>query len=444
MIVSQSVHVDTVMNRSGSSWARHSVRGPWAAESSANVPFADLGGVLVELAVTGPAAVHAEDRRRARPIERERERQREDGDAGVGHDLQVLDRGEAVLRLRPQRGDHRPDVGPGGGDDPLAGLIMASSDGDRAQRQVGEGSGERAQRVVHVAVVGGRREEEQAENRRLRRCHGLLFPRMTVVAALRRARAPSGGGRRHLRIRFRAEPARARRLRVRPTRSPHDEIFLDTADIDEIRTVARWGILDGVTTNPTLYSKVGGASYEAILQEICKITPGPVSAEVVAEDVDGMLTEGRAFAKLAPNIVVKVPMSEEGLEAMSRFASEGIKTNCTLIFTANQGLLAAKAGASLLSPFVGRLDDINQDGMIVIRELVDIVTIHELETEVLAASIRNPLHMTQAALAGAHIATLPFKVLQQMVHHPLTTSGIVQFRSDWEKAREALAAKKGD
>jgi transaldolase len=222
------------------------------------------------------------------------------------------------------------------------------------------------------------------------------------------------------------------------------KIVLDTADIDEIRTVARWGVLDGVTTNPTLYAKVGGASYDAILQEICKITPGPVSAEVVAEDVEGMLTEGRHFAKLAPNIVVKVPMSEEGLEAISRFADEGIKTNCTLIFTANQGLLAAKAGASLLSPFVGRLDDINQDGMIVIRELAEIVAIHELDTEVLAASIRNPLHMTQAALAGAHVATLPFKVLQQMVHHPLTDKGIVQFRSDWDKARKALASKTGD
>jgi transaldolase len=213
------------------------------------------------------------------------------------------------------------------------------------------------------------------------------------------------------------------------------KIFLDTADIDEIRTVAKWGILDGVTTNPTLYAKVGGTSYDAILQEICKLTPGPVSAEVVAEDVEEMLEEGRHFAKLAPNIVVKVPMSEEGLEAISRFAEEGIKTNCTLIFTSNQGLLAAKAGASLISPFVGRLDDINQDGMIVIREI---------ESEVLAASIRNPLHMTQAALAGAHVATLPFKVLQQMVHHPLTDKGIVQFRSDWDKARKALAEKKGD
>jgi transaldolase len=219
------------------------------------------------------------------------------------------------------------------------------------------------------------------------------------------------------------------------------KIFLDTADINEIRTVARWGILDGVTTNPSLYAKVGG-SYEDILREVCSITSGPVSAEVVADDVDGMLAEGRAFAKIAPNIVVKVAMSENGLEAINRFAEEGIKTNCTLIFTANQGLLAAKAGASLLSPFVGRLDDINQDGMIVIRELAEIVEIHGLDTEVLAASIRNPLHMTQAALAGAHVATLPFKVLQQMVHHPLTDKGIEQFKNDWSKAREA--ADQGD
>jgi transaldolase len=137
-------------------------------------------------------------------------------------------------------------------------------------------------------------------------------------------------------------------------------------------------------------------------------------------------------------------MSEEGLEAMSRLAEEGISTNCTLIFTANQGLLAAKAGASLLSPFVGRLDDINEDGMIVVRDLVNIVEIHGLESEVLAASMRHPLHVTQAALAGAHIATLPFKVLQQMVRHPLTDKGIVTFRADWEKARAELAARKGD
>src|SRR6187402_977922 len=216
------------------------------------------------------------------------------------------------------------------------------------------------------------------------------------------------------------------------------KIFLDTAGIDEIRTAARWGVLDGVTTNPSLFAKVGGG-YDDVLKEICQITSGPVSAEVVADDVEGMLREGRHFAEIAPNIVVKVAMSENGLEAISRLADEGIKTNCTLIFTANQGLLAAKAGASLISPFVGRLDDINQDGMIVIRELSEIVAIHELDTEVLAASIRNPVHMTQAALAGAHIATLPFKILQQMVHHPLTDKGIVQFKADWSAAQDKIA-----
>jgi transaldolase len=157
-----------------------------------------------------------------------------------------------------------------------------------------------------------------------------------------------------------------------------------------------------------------------------------------------MLREGRHYAKIAPNIVVKIPMSEVGLEAISGLKADGIKTNCTLIFSANQGLLAAKAGASLLSPFVGRLDDINEEGMTCIRELSEIVAIHELETEVLAASIRHPRHITDAALAGAHVATLPFKVLQQMIHHPLTDKGIDQFRKDWEAARTALAGRTGD
>jgi transaldolase len=214
------------------------------------------------------------------------------------------------------------------------------------------------------------------------------------------------------------------------------KIFLDTADIEEIRTAARWGVLDGVTTNPTLFAKVGG-SYDAVLQEICGLTSGPVSAEVVAEDVDGMLREGRHFAKLAPNIVVKVPMSAEGLEAIARLADEGIRTNCTLIFSSNQGLLAAKAGASLLSPFVGRLDDINEDGLQVIRELVAIVDAYHLETEVLAASIRHPRHMTEVALAGSHVATVPLKVLRQMIQHPLTDTGILQFRADWATAQAA-------
>lgn len=214
------------------------------------------------------------------------------------------------------------------------------------------------------------------------------------------------------------------------------KIFLDTAEIDEIRTAARWGVLNGVTTNPSLFARVGG-SYDDVLKQICKITPGPVSAEVVAVDVAGMLREGRHFAKLAPNIVVKVPMSEEGLEAIARFAQDGIKTNCTLIFSSNQGLLAAKAGASLLSPFVGRLDDINEDGMDVVRELVTMVRTHDLKTEVLVASVRQPRHVTQAALAGAHIATVPYKIVRQMIHHPLTDSGILQFRKDWESVHAA-------
>jgi transaldolase len=222
------------------------------------------------------------------------------------------------------------------------------------------------------------------------------------------------------------------------------KLFLDTADIDEIRTAVAWGVIDGVTTNPTLYAKVGGASYDSILGEICRLTPGPVSAEVIADDLEGMVSEGHHFAKIAPNIVVKIPMSEVGLEAISRLKADGIKTNCTLIFSANQGLLAAKAGASLLSPFVGRLDDINEEGMTCIRELSEIVAIHEIDSEVLAASIRHPRHITDAALAGAHVATLPFKVLQQMIHHPLTDKGIVQFRKDWEAARAALAGRTGD
>jgi transaldolase len=215
------------------------------------------------------------------------------------------------------------------------------------------------------------------------------------------------------------------------------KLFLDTADIEEIRTVQAWGVLDGVTTNPTLFGKTKGMTYDEVLQEICGITPGPVSAEVVADDVEGMLREGRHFAKLADNIVVKVPMSDTGLEAMARFRAEGISTNCTLIFTANQGLLAAKAGASLLSPFVGRLDDINEEGMTVIQELAEIIRFHEIDSEVLAASIRHPRHVTESALAGAHIATVPFKVFQQMVNHPLTDKGIVQFKRDWEAARAA-------
>jgi transaldolase len=213
------------------------------------------------------------------------------------------------------------------------------------------------------------------------------------------------------------------------------KIFLDTAAIDDIRTAARWGILSGVTTNPSLFAKIGG-SYDDVLKEICSVTPGPVSAEVVGADVEGMLREGRHFAALAPNIVVKIPMTAEGLEAIAALAREGIRTNCTLIFSANQGLLAARAGASFLSPFVGRLDDISEDGMNVVRELVAIVRIHEISTEVLAASLRHPRHVTEAALAGAHIATVPLEVLTQLIHHPLTDTGIMKFRSDWASVQQ--------
>jgi len=213
------------------------------------------------------------------------------------------------------------------------------------------------------------------------------------------------------------------------------KFFLDTADIEEIKTGIKWGVVDGVTTNPSLYAKVGG-SYEEILKEICSLTKGPVSAEVISDDADGMVKEGLDFAKIAPNIVVKVALTTAGLEAISRLAAEGIKTNCTLIFTANQGLMAAKAGASLISPFVGRLDDINEDGMIVIQELAEIFANYEGldHCEILAASIRHPRHVTESALAGAHVATMPLKVLEQMTKHPLTEKGIAIFKSDWAKA----------
>lgn len=217
------------------------------------------------------------------------------------------------------------------------------------------------------------------------------------------------------------------------------KLFLDTADIEEVRAAARWGILGGVTTNPSLFAKVGHGTYEAVLDQICRLTSGPVSAEVVAEDAEGMLEQGRAFAKIASNIVVKIPMGEAGLETISRLRAENIPTNCTLVFSTNQGLLAARAGAGLISPFVGRLDDVNRDGMVVVAELAQIFNLHDINAEVLAASIRGPQHVTQAALAGAHVVTLPFEVLQQLVHHPLTESGIKQFRSDWDEAQKAMA-----
>ncbi len=215
-------------------------------------------------------------------------------------------------------------------------------------------------------------------------------------------------------------------------------IFLDTADIDEIREVARWGILSGVTTNPTLMSKTSGKSHEAVIEEIASIVDGPISAETVSLEADGMLEEGRRFAKWHPNVVVKVPSTPAGWEAVSRFKKEGIRCNVTLCFSANQALFAALAGAYIISPFVGRLDDISEDGMQVVRDTVEIYRQHKLETLVLAASIRHPLHIIDAAKAGADIATVPFKVLEAAAKHPLTDKGLDLFLKDWQKFQASL------
>ena len=210
-------------------------------------------------------------------------------------------------------------------------------------------------------------------------------------------------------------------------------IFLDTADINEIREAARWGILSGVTTNPTLMSKTSGKSHEEVIREIATIVDGPISAETISLETSGMLDEGRRFAKWHPNVVVKVPSTPNGWAAVKQLKSEGIRTNVTLCFSANQALYAALAGAYIISPFVGRLDDISEDGMQVVRDTVEIYQKHNLPTLVLAASIRHPLHIIDAAKAGAHIATVPFKVLEASTKHPLTDKGIETFLKDWQR-----------
>lgn len=209
------------------------------------------------------------------------------------------------------------------------------------------------------------------------------------------------------------------------------KFFIDTANFEEIKEAHSWGILSGVTTNPSLVAKESVPFHDR-LREICALVPGSVSAEVISLDAEGMIAEGRELAAIAPNITVKLPMTPEGLKACSVFAAEGIKTNVTLIFSANQALLAARAGATYVSPFLGRLDDIGQDGMSLISTIADIFTIHDMETEIIAASIRGPQHVTDAALSGAHIATTPFGVLKQMFNHPLTDKGIEAFLNDWE------------
>lgn len=219
------------------------------------------------------------------------------------------------------------------------------------------------------------------------------------------------------------------------------KFFLDTANVEEIRNAHRWGILDGVTTNPTLIAREG-ADYRTVVREIATITSGPISVETTSDRADEMIAQGKEYGTWAPNVVVKVPATSDGITAGAALTREGLRVNVTLIFSVNQALLAAKIGAYFASPFLGRLDDIGQDGMQVVREAVQIYRTYGFTTQVLASSLRHPLHVTQAALAGAHIATMPFKVVQQLFSHPLTTQGQERFLSDWRQLQATLEKRK--
>lgn len=211
--------------------------------------------------------------------------------------------------------------------------------------------------------------------------------------------------------------------------------FIDTADVEEIKQAHMRGWVDGVTTNPSLIAKTGKPFFE-VIKSICQLVEGPVSAEVIGLEADQMFREGKELAKIADNVVVKIPMTENGMIAVKKLTAEGIKTNVTLVFSAVQALLAAKAGATMVSPFVGRLDDIGQDGMELIAEVIQIYDSYDFATDVLVASVRSPLHLQRAALMGADIATIPYKVMQQLTHHHLTDKGIKIFMDDWAKANK--------
>ncbi|RMH93461.1 MAG: fructose-6-phosphate aldolase [Calditrichaeota bacterium] len=211
------------------------------------------------------------------------------------------------------------------------------------------------------------------------------------------------------------------------------KFFIDTGNVEEIREAAEMGVLDGVTTNPSLLAKESGDPYK-ILEQICAIVDGPVSAEVLATDKEGMLTEARQLAQIADNIVIKLPTTKEGIKACKALTAEGIKVNMTLVFSPSQALLVAKAGATFVSPFIGRLDDISSDGMNLISQIVQIYANYGFETEILVASVRHAMHVVEAALLGADICTIPFKVLNQIFNHPLTDIGLERFLSDWKKA----------
>ncbi len=212
------------------------------------------------------------------------------------------------------------------------------------------------------------------------------------------------------------------------------KFFIDSANIDEIREASSLGVLDGVTTNPSLVAKEK-KDFRKLLEEICAIVDGPISAEVVSTDFNGMMKEGRDLSRIHKNIVVKVPLIKEGLKAVKALKSEGIRTNVTLCFSPNQALLAAKAGAYFISPFIGRLDDISHTGMDLIRQVVTIYRNYNYQTEVLVASVRHPLHVVEAAMIGAHVCTIPFKVIDQLIKHPLTDIGLEKFLADWKKGQ---------
>lgn len=212
------------------------------------------------------------------------------------------------------------------------------------------------------------------------------------------------------------------------------KFFLDTANLNEIREAAGLGIADGVTTNPSLIAKEGDVDFKQHIAAICEIVAGPVSAEVTSEDTEGMVREGREYAKIASNVVVKCPLTRPGLKATHQLSDEGIKVNVTLCFSAAQAILAAKAGASFISPFIGRLDDVGENGLILLQDIIEIYRNYSWKTEVLAASMRHPIHVIEAARMGADIATVPFKVIDQLFNHPLTDKGQAQFLADWRKS----------
>ena len=216
------------------------------------------------------------------------------------------------------------------------------------------------------------------------------------------------------------------------------QLFLDTANVEEIKEALTWGVISGVTTNPSLVAKEK-RDFKVLVKEICDMVPGPVSAEVISLDSQEMITEARELAQVASNVVVKIPMCIEGLKAVKVLSQEGIKTNVTLVFSANQGLLAALAGATYVSPFVGRLDDVGNEGMDVVEDLVILIENYNLPTKVIAASIRHPMHVLEAARISAHVATVPYKVLESMTRHPLTDIGIVRFLDDWAKVQNELS-----